>query len=57
VPKGLLHEIDQLKLISARLGLLADQHPVMEQEILRIAANVLSTAVLLEVLAIRINPI
>ena len=55
--KAIQHEIDQLKGVSARLGSLADQHPVMEKEIITISGNVLSNAVLLEVLlAMRIGP-
>lgn len=55
--KAIQHEIDQLKAVSVRLGSLADQHPVMEKEIITISGNVLSNAVLLEVLlAMRIGP-
>jgi hypothetical protein len=56
-PKALQYEVDQLKSVSARLDLLADQNPVMEHEIMSISGNVLSNAVLLEVLlAIRTGP-
>ena len=48
--KGLQYEIDQLKGVSTRLDLLADQHPVMEHEIMSISGNILNSAVLLEVL-------
>jgi hypothetical protein len=44
------YEIDQLKEVSTRLDLLADQHPIVEQEIISISGHVLSNAVLLEVL-------
>lgn len=55
--KAIQHEIDQFKGVSARLDSLADQHPVMEKEIITISGNVLSNAVLLEVLlAMRIRP-
>lgn len=55
--KALQYEIDQLKGVSNRLDSLADQHPVMEEEIMTIAGNVLSNAVLLEVLlAMRPGP-
>jgi hypothetical protein len=55
--KALQYEIDQLRGVSTRLGSLADQHPIMEQEIMSISGNVLSNAVLLEVLlATRIGP-
>lgn len=55
--KAIQYEIDQLKGVSSRLGSLADQHPVMEEEIMTISGNVLSSAVLLEVLlAMRSGP-
>ena len=55
--KALQYEIDQLKGVSDRLDALADQHPIMEQEIMAISGNILSSAVLLEVLlAMRIGP-
>jgi hypothetical protein len=55
--KALQYEIDQLRGVSTRLGSLADQHPIMEQEIMSISGNILSNAVLLEVLlATRIGP-
>ena len=55
--KALQYEIDQLKSVSARLDSLANQHPTAEDEIMRISENILSSAVLLEVLlAIRIEP-
>jgi len=54
---ALQYEIDQLKGVSQRLDSLADQHPIMETAIIRIAGNVLSNAVLLEVLlATRMGP-
>lgn len=55
--EALQYEIDQLKGVSGRLDSLADQHPTMEQEIVSIAGNILSNAVLLEVLlATRTRP-
>jgi uncharacterized protein YdcH (DUF465 family) len=55
--KALQYEIDQLKSVNTRLNSLADQHPIMEQEIMTISGNILSNAVLLEVLlALRIRP-
>jgi hypothetical protein len=54
--KSLQYEIDQLKLVSARLDSLANQHPVSESAILSVSGHVLSNAILLEVLlAIRIK--
>jgi len=50
------YEIDQLKLVSARLDSLADQHSVSESAILSVSGHILSNAILLEVLlAIRIK--
>jgi uncharacterized protein YdcH (DUF465 family) len=55
--KALQYEINQLKGVSNRLDSLADQHPTMEQEIVTISGNILSNAVLLEVLlAMRTGP-
>jgi hypothetical protein len=55
--KALQYEIDQLKAVSTRLDSLADQHPIMEQEIMSISGNILRNAVLLEVLlATRMKP-
>jgi len=48
--KALQFEIDQLKGVSTRLDSLADQHPIMEHQIMSISGNVLGSAVLLEVL-------
>jgi uncharacterized protein YdcH (DUF465 family) len=48
--KALQYEIDQLKAVRARLDLLANQHLSLEQEIVSISGNILSSAVLLEVL-------
>lgn len=55
--KALQFEIDQLKGVSTRLDSLADQHPTVDHEIMSISGNVLSSAVLLEVLlATRMGP-
>jgi len=55
--KALQYEIEQLKGVSGRLDSLADQHPVMEEEIVSISGNILSSAVLLEILlATRTRP-
>ena len=55
---GIQFEIDQLRGVSTRLGVLADQHPIVEGEIISISGNVMSSAVLLEVLlATRIRPV
>jgi hypothetical protein len=54
---ALQYEIDQLKGVSTRLDSLANQHLIVEQEIMSISGNILSSAVLLEVLlATRIKP-
>ena len=44
------YEIDQLKLVSARLDSLAVQHPVSESAILSVSGHVLGNAILLEML-------
>jgi hypothetical protein len=50
-------EIGLLRDVSTRLDLLAQEHPVVEQELISISGSVLSNAVLLEVLlATRIRP-
>jgi hypothetical protein len=58
VPANVLqYEIDQLKGVSTRLDSLANQHLIVEKEIMSISGNILSNAVLLEVLlATRIKP-
>jgi hypothetical protein len=48
--KALQYEIDQLKLVSARLDSLATQHPLSESAILSVSAHVLNNALLLQVL-------
>jgi hypothetical protein len=55
--EALQYEIDQLKSVSTRLDSSANQHLIVEKEIISISANILSNAVLLEVLlATRIKP-
>lgn len=55
--KALQFEIDQLRGVSTRLDALADQHPALEQEIISVSGNVLSNAVILEVLlTTRVRP-
>jgi hypothetical protein len=55
--KALQFEIDQLRGVSTRLDTLADQHPALEQEIIGVSGNVLSNAVILEVLlTTRVRP-
>ena len=48
--KALLHEAQQLKDVSGRLELLADEHPTVTDAILRISGTIRSTATILEVL-------
>ena len=54
---AILHEVQQLYDVSARLRTLAEQHPVVSQALITISGNVRNTATLLEVLvAIRMAP-
>lgn len=56
--KAIQYEIDQLRGISTRLDSLADEHPLMQTEIMSISGNILRNAVLLEVLlTTRIEPV
>ncbi|HET6936835.1 MAG TPA: hypothetical protein VFI72_18470 [Candidatus Angelobacter sp.] len=56
--KAIQYEIDQLKGISTRLDSLADEHPLMQREIMSISGNILGNAILLEVLlTTRIEPV
>lgn len=48
--KALLHEAQQLKDVSGRLELLADEHPTVTDAILKICGTIRSTATILEVL-------
>lgn len=47
------YEIDQLKAVSSRLDLLADEHPFMQTELMMVSGNLLRNAILLEVLSTR----
>ena len=48
--KALLHEAQQLKDVSGRLELLADEHPTVTDAILTICGTIRSTTTILEVL-------
>lgn len=48
--KALLHEAQQLKDVSQRLELLADQHPHITDSLLSICGTIRGTAAILEVL-------
>ena len=48
--KALLHEAQQLKKVSGRLELLAEEHPTVTDAILKICGMIRSTANVLEVL-------
>ena len=48
--KALLHEAQQLKDVSGRLELLADEHPTVTDAILTICGTIRNTATILEVL-------
>ena len=47
---ALLHEAQQLRDVSGRLELLADEHPTVTTAILSISGTISSTATILEVL-------
>ena len=49
-PQALLHEAQQLKDVSGRLELMADEHPTVTDAILSICGTIRSTATILEVL-------
>jgi len=49
-PNAILHEAEQLHLVSDRLDLLADQHPIVSEALISISGSVRNTATLLEVL-------
>ncbi|HET7893071.1 MAG TPA: hypothetical protein VFL34_16205 [Candidatus Sulfotelmatobacter sp.] len=49
-PKALLREAQQLKEVSGRLELLAEDHPTVTDAILTICGTIRSTATILEVL-------
>ena len=46
----ILHEAEQLHKVSARLDVLAEEHPVASEALLTISESVRNTATLLEVL-------
>ena len=48
--KALLDEAQQLKEVSGRLELLAEEHPTVTDAILKISGTIRSTATVLEVL-------
>jgi hypothetical protein len=48
--KAILHEVDQLHDVSARLEGLAERHPAVSEALLTIAGNVRSSATVLAVL-------
>ena len=55
---AILHEVQQLYDVSARLHTLAEQHPVVSEALISISGNVRNTATLLEVLvAMKITPL
>lgn len=47
-PNAILHEAEQLHLVSDRLDLLADQHPIVSEVLISISGSVRNTATLLE---------
>ena len=47
---AILHEAQQLHNVSDRLGLLAEEHPVLSEALVTISGSVRNTATLLEVL-------
>ena len=49
-PNPILHEAEQLHLVSDRLDLLAGQHPIVSEALISISGSVRNTATLLEVL-------
>ena len=48
-PNAILHEIRQLYNVSDRLDLLAEQHPLVSDALIRITGSIRNTATLLEV--------
>jgi hypothetical protein len=54
----ILHEAQQLHNVSDRLGVLAEEHPVVSEALITISGSVRNTATLLEVLvATRMEPL
>jgi hypothetical protein len=55
---AILHEVQQLYNVSARLDSLAEQHPLVSEALITISGSVRSTATLLQVLvATRMGPV
>lgn len=55
---AILHEAQQLHIISNRLDVLAEEHPVVSEALITISGSVRNTATLLEVLvATRMGPL
>jgi len=48
--KSFLHEIAQLKKVSASIDALADQHPASEEALLAISGSIRNSTALLEVI-------
>jgi hypothetical protein len=53
---AILHEVDRLQSVSARLEELAEQHPFLSEPLLTISGSVRNTATLLEVLVATRRP-
>jgi len=57
-PNAILHEVQQLYNVSDRLDSLAEQHPLVSQQLITISGSVRNTATLLELLVtMKIAPI
>jgi hypothetical protein len=55
---AILHEVQQLYNVSDRLDLLATEHPLVSEALIKISGSVRNTATLLEVLvATRFGPV
>ena len=54
--EAILHEVEQLHLVSTRLDGLAEQHPPVSEALLTIAGSVRNTATLLAVLVATRRP-
>jgi hypothetical protein len=53
---SILHEIRQLYNVSDRLDLLAEQHPLVSDELIGISGSIRNTATLLEVVVVMKMP-
>ena len=49
-PNAILHEVQQLYNVSDRLDSLAEQHPLVSEQLITISGSVRNTATLLELL-------